>query len=285
MYAVFGAATASYGRRAAPQARMRIQASASLVLVSSVAFGVWASANGASHAALLAALGVVMATATATSMIMRWGPPSALFPLLAFSVNASLPHSSSDLRVALATSASTAGFAMALGRIDSRSPRAVIEVPSTATAVIARTSVLNGALTVMAAATAMLLGLSHPYWAAVAAITPLGAGAQRRRTRRAVHRVVGTVMGLGIAWLLEPFPPSGTFTLIVLAALQVLAELYIVSHYGVAMAFVTPFVLMLPRAVAPDVFVSGADRLATTFIGAALGIAWIQIVERRYPVE
>lgn len=108
----------------------------------------------------------------------------------------------------------------------------------------------------------------------VAAVVPLVGHTTRHRVSRGLQRIVGTALGLvllaGIL-LLEPAPWQ---TVLVIAACQFGAEMFIARQYVLARIFVTPLAListLLVVPAAPGILLR--DRILDTVIGAAVGIA------------
>jgi Fusaric acid resistance protein-like len=95
------------------------------------------------------------------------------------------------------------------------------------------------------AATAIGIGIGHPYWAMVAAVVPLAAPGLRAQVLRPGHRVAGTLLGLPTsAALLAPgFGPLATVLLV--AVLQIVTELVVGRHYGAALLFITPMAMLM----------------------------------------
>ncbi|WP_284982655.1 FUSC family protein [Arthrobacter sp. efr-133-TYG-118] len=118
------------------------------------------------------------------------------------------------------------------------------------------------------------LGFGHGYWAMVAAVVPLVGRSTRHRVQRGIQRIVGTLLGLlvlaGILWL----GPAPWQMVLVIAACQFGAELFIARQYLVAQIFVTPLAListLLVANVPPGLLLR--DRIVETVIGAAVGVA------------
>lgn len=124
--------------------------------------------------------------------------------------------------------------------------------------------------TLVAGAIPLLIGIGHPYWAMVSAIAGLSAATGFHRVLRATHRLVGTVLGLGIAALLLAFEPSGLVVVLLVIALQGGVELFIVRNYTIGLLFLTPLVLVMGR-LAGDV--SAAQLLLERGVETAIGVA------------
>jgi hypothetical protein len=123
--------------------------------------------------------------------------------------------------------------------------------------------------------TAAALGLSSPYWAASTAVS-VQLGTDARATRaRALQRAVGTALGVLVAGALVWADLPVAVEVLIVAVLQLAVELLIAHQYVLAVACITPLVLLLVHIGAPGL--SGAhlvgERLAETGIGVVLALA------------
>ena len=135
----------------------------------------------------------------------------------------------------------------------------------------------------VAGAAATLLGIGHAYWAIAAAVLVLHQGADRSRTlRRGADRLAGTWVGLivaaGILWL----HPQGWWLAVILAVLQLVIELLVVRHYGLASVFITAAALTIATGsrqvnVGELLLARGSD----TLVGCAVGVA-VYLVSSRF---
>ena len=127
----------------------------------------------------------------------------------------------------------------------------------------------------LAGAAATLLDIGHAYWAIAAAVLVLHQGTDRSRTlQRGADRLVGTWVGLvlaaGILWM----HPQGWWLAVILAALQLVIEMLVVRHYGLASVFITAAALTIATGshrvdVGELLLARGTD----TLIGCAVGVA------------
>jgi hypothetical protein len=118
------------------------------------------------------------------------------------------------------------------------------------------------------------LGLGHAYWVGLTAAAVLQGSNVAVTRRRVVHRVVGTVIGVGLAFALLGWGPPIWLVVVVAIVSQGLVELVIAAHYGVAVVPITVLALMLFHLGAPGEDLGGAvaARLVDTGIGAALAL-------------
>jgi uncharacterized membrane protein YccC len=130
-----------------------------------------------------------------------------------------------------------------------------------------------------AALLSLLLGLHRSYWVAMVAGAVLQASHLSRSSAiRAMHRVVGTVLGVAIFGLIELAEPRGLWLVVVLALLQFAIEVVVARHYALALTFITPTALIISAAgCSRNLLALAAERLVDTVLGAAIAMAvlWI----------
>jgi uncharacterized membrane protein YccC len=135
------------------------------------------------------------------------------------------------------------------------------------------------------------LGLGHAYWIGLTAAAVLQASNLMITRRRVVHRLAGTLIGVGLAFAVLGWHPPIWLVVIVVAVFQGLVELVIATNYGVAVAGVTVLALLLYHVAAPGqeaIAVTIGSRLADTAIGAVLALVlrrllWPRATLRRLP--
>ena len=277
LYATFGAFTAVYARGATKASRLRTQAAVGLVLTAAVASGA-AVALSADRAWWAVPVTAVWASAAArASDSFRWRPPGPTFAVFAVAACAAVPlDTPSTVAAATAVAAGTAAFAVllaaleparrggpagGLGPVDPPLHRQRIHAARCAVAVL-----LAGGL-------ATAVGIGHPYWAMVTAVVPLATVTLSRQVVRGVHRVLGTVVGLGVAGLLLALPLTPVVTILVAAGLQLVTELLVARHYGAALVTITPLALLLVDLARPEpIGQLLADRAVETLLGVAVGL-------------
>jgi uncharacterized membrane protein YccC len=134
----------------------------------------------------------------------------------------------------------------------------------------------------LAGVAAMLLGIGHAYWAIAAAVLVLHQGADRSRTlRRGADRLAGTWVGLilaaGILWL----HPQGWWLAVILAVLQLVIEMLVVRHYGLASVFITAAALTIATGTRHvDIGDLLLARGSDTLVGCAVGVAVFLVASR-----
>ncbi len=296
LFATFGAFAALYGRADGHGARGRMQLSAAAVLVACVTLGTAVAVSPARDWLVLPVAALVAAAAVAVSDLARWHPPGALFPIFALAACAAVPAAPERIPLAAAVAAASALLAVAIGvaggarpRLDPRR-RAQRDVarrsdalhgraPAARAAAAARRvnrrdAVTAAVATGVAGLIPTVFGLGHPYWAMVGALAAISGPDTTARLVRAGHRAAGTLLGVAVAAALLSFPLSPLETILVVVALQCVAELLVGRNYALALIAVTPLALLMVELAHPV----GAstllrDRVLETLLGAAVGAA------------
>src|SRR5699024_1228286 len=119
----------------------------------------------------------------------------------------------------------------------------------------------------------------HLYWVVAFSALVLHQGGPRvARTYRALHRLLGTVVGLALFLLVVTLHPTGWWLIGLIVLLQSTIELLGTRNYGLAVALITPLALLIasggnvPQQPLPLV----GERLLDTVIGVvvALVVLW-----------
>ena len=134
------------------------------------------------------------------------------------------------------------------------------------------------------------LGLGHAYWVGLTAVAVLqGSNLAVTRTR-VVHRVVGTVVGVGLGFAVLGWGPPLWLVALVAVVFQSVVELVIVTRYWLAVVAITVLALVLFHLGSPteDVGAAIGARLLDTAIGAAVALLlrlalWPRATSSRLP--
>lgn len=122
------------------------------------------------------------------------------------------------------------------------------------------------------------LMIPSPYWAQVAAVAPLSETRRMGQVNRALHRVVGTVLGVVIAAFLMSFPSEPWQTVVWIVVMQFLAEMFVTRNYSLGLVFVTPLALLMVHLANPERnYEMLVPRIVETTIGAAVGIVVVVV--------
>ena len=123
------------------------------------------------------------------------------------------------------------------------------------------------------------LGLGHPYWAILTAAIVLHLWVGRiATTLRALHRAVGTVLGLGVVYGVGLLHPAPWALIGVVVACIIGMTMLLPFSYAIAMICVTPMSLLsIEAATGAPVLDLVQDRFVETLIGAgaAILVTWL----------
>ncbi|WP_427135409.1 FUSC family protein [Pseudarthrobacter sp. S9] len=293
IFASFGAFTGIYGRNEPHGRRFTTQLRAGALMLLVVLLAALTARAGEAFALSPASTTWIQVLATTLvagggSLIVAWWrlrPAGSLFHIFAFAAIASIP-SQPPLWQGMLAAALTVAFCLLVGMSSrlARSRRTPWERPKPArlTPGEKRAAWLEGVGYLVAAGLAGTLGtvagewlgFGHNYWAMVAAVVPLVGHSTRHRVSRGVQRIIGTALGLVLLAGILLLQPAPWQTVLVIAACQFGAEMFIARQYVLAQVFVTPLALISTLLVAPTApGILLRDRILETVIGAAVGIA------------
>ncbi|WP_075601898.1 FUSC family protein [Saccharicrinis aurantiacus] len=127
---------------------------------------------------------------------------------------------------------------------------------------------------------AFYFDLNKPYWVPIACLTVLQGVNFSHMKIRSIHRVLGTSIGVGIAWVLSLYVSSPMAIIVGIMSLQFIIGNLIPRNYGLAVMFITPLTILLTDFNATDVGISSAsmiDRLFDNIIGCIIGLigGWV----------
>lgn len=287
IFAVFGALAGVFGRVEPHWLRLKHQSLAGLFLSLSIVGGVISGSVGITGWPLVGIGTIIAGVLSIASDVLHLRPSGPLFFIFAFMATARVPFDG-QVWEAAAVGVTSVGVALTLGFIGrlwarrTEPDRQLSEAPrppwSRIYAQAGRYVVAVG----LSGSIAIASGLGHHYWAMVAACAPIAVAEASGGMVRAVHRVIGTYGGvlLTAALLMVQWPPLGLA--ILLACLQFVGEVFVISHYSLALVFITPMALMMTEFVAPGP--TGnliADRALETTIGAAVAFVVIFLSTRK----
>lgn len=133
--------------------------------------------------------------------------------------------------------------------------------------------------TALAGSIAVLAGLGRPDWAVLSAALVLQMGPDRMHGAvRGTHRVVGTLVGVGLYAALHMLDLHIGVLIVVLTLLNMLIELTVSTNYAFAVMFITPLALLIGGPNTP-IAEQVRDRILETVLGVgiALIVAWVML--------
>lgn len=285
-YGVFGAINSVYGKQVSYTERARLQAVAGVALTGAVVAGT--AVGVVAPGSLLAVVVMSLAALLGYVLSKTHGliPIPSLFLVFASGTLSSYRHHPGDILLAIAVSMGAATFSLALGQVGrvlptSHRPRVAAperlplgRVLGTRDRQLGVVAHFVGPLAAGTAAT--MAGIGHPYWAAVTATVPLIGPNLAARLARGSLRFLGTLVGVGVAFLLLAPRPSVWVLVGAVALLQVVTELFVGRNYGIAVVAITPMALILTTlGTDAPVHQLVADRLIETLIGAAVSMVML----------
>lgn len=126
----------------------------------------------------------------------------------------------------------------------------------------------------------LAFGLGRPDWAIVSGLLVLQWGPDRiPGTIRGLHRVVGSVIGIGLYAILHLIGVQGWSLLIALAICQFFAEVFVVRNYALCVIFTTPLALLMGNAITEplgDIVISRTAEVLLSIIFSLL-LLWFFI--------
>lgn len=291
IYAAFGAFAGIYAKSETSIRRLKQQSIAGSLLVVCVGLGLTFASLDASPWAVVMTTAVVAGGGSIAADYWGLRPTGSLFFVFAFAAIASLPEVPPLWQGLLVGAGSTLlsvllgmaprlpgllrnGFNPGSGSENTGRPLRWDVLLTHA----ARYFVAAG----MAGSIATIAGIGHSYWAMVAAVVPIAAPTLSGRLTRAVHRIIGTLGGVGVTAVILALPLQPWHIVLLIVLLQFLAEMFVMRHYTVALFFITPLALLMSYVVTqgnPGQLL--VDRAVETIIGALVGVGVIVLMRER----
>lgn len=146
-------------------------------------------------------------------------------------------------------------------------------------------SLIFGLFMGLSLAIAFLLKLDNPYWIPISCLAVMQGGSTKHIGLRGTQRIIGTLIGLGITWLIAFGNPTTLFIVISIIFLQIFVEFLVVRNYALAVIFITILTIFLAEsggnlsAYTNQIFTA---RLMDIIIGSIIGIVggWILFHEK-----
>ncbi|QPT52864.1 FUSC family protein [Rothia kristinae] len=288
IYAAFGAFTAIYGRQEAPRLRLRHQCQAALMLLVCIALGLGLSRAHADPWLVVAVCGLVAGGGAVLTAVLRLRPAGSTFLIFAAGAIGSIPHPASWSQ-GLGTAGATAAWSVLAGLAGAllgEGRRGHVAPPPGPHGMDRRRAVRYGLMFFLAPLIAGLLGqasgLSHSYWAMVAAAAAIAGPNSRARLHRGMQRVIGTLGGVLITAFVLSQHPQPWHLVVWVIIFQFLTETYVLRNYAFATLFITPLALLMLQLGHPSsVGTVLTARLAETAIGGAVAIALVLLTRTR----
>lgn len=218
------------------------------------------------------------------------GPPGPLFFVMVAAIGANTPVPQEIFlpRLWLVAAGSLGAWLIALSysvyALRRRVPRPLPERPADVANYVFVDSAVIALAVGASLAFADLLQLEKPYWVPVSCVAVLQGANLRAVWNRQVHRVVGTSLGLLLAWGFLALPLGPWSLSLILMLLTFAIETAIVRHYAFAVTFVTPLALLLAEAATQGNVPASSllrARFVDTIVGCLVGFLGGFVLYRR----
>ena len=228
---------------------------------------------------------VLTFTAILVTMLCRYynlSPPGSLFFIMAASIGAYSPGEVMQvpLKVGLLTMGSLLAcliaFFYSVFMLRLVPPKPVTPLPPATFDFVVFDSIIIGAFVGISLALAQALQLEQAYWVPVSCLAVIQGMSLRAVWNKQLQRVIGTGVGLLLAWGLLSLPLEKWSISFVMIMLAFLIEVLIVRHYAIAAIFITPMTILLVEAstlghASPNVLIQA--RFFDTVLGCLVGLA------------
>ncbi|MBD1426710.1 FUSC family protein [Sphingobacterium arenae] len=134
---------------------------------------------------------------------------------------------------------------------------------------------------------AFLLDFDNPYWIPISCLAVMQGQTTKHIWLRASQRVLGTLLGLGITWLIAFGNPTPLFMVIGITILQIIVEYLVVRKYAIAVVFITILTIFLAEShgvLSQNTNQVFFARLVDITIGSTIGAlgGWVLFQERMH---
>ncbi|BAE50014.1 FUSC family protein [Paramagnetospirillum magneticum] len=232
-----------------------------------------------SHLIPVLMMPVLVFIAILTTMLCRYyrvGVPGSLFFIMAASIGAYSPVEllQIPLMVGLlsmgALLASLIAFFYSLEMLRLRPAAPIEPLPPASFDFVIFDSVVIGAFVGASLALAQVLHLEKAYWVPVSCLAVIQGTSLRAVWNRQIHRIVGTGLGMLLAWGLLSLPLNNWGIAVTMMLLTFAIETAIVRHYAFAVVLITPLTILLAEAATMGQG-SAAELIQSRFIDTCLG--------------
>ncbi len=223
-------------------------------------------------------------TAILVTMVCRFyniTPPGSFFFIMVAAIGAVAPSNVMDVPLKVGLFAMGCmlscmiAFLYSLYMLRLKQPRPVSPLPHPTFDFVIFDSIVIGVLVGISLALAQLLNLPQPYWVPVTCAAVIQGVSMRAVWNKQLQRVVGTAMGLLLAWGLLSTPLNNWQISLVIMGLTFLVETFVVRHYALAAVFITPMSILLVEVAtlghaSPAILIRA--RFFDTILGCLIGL-------------
>ncbi len=233
-------------------------------------------------AATIVLLTLIASLVTMVCRLYCVGPPGSLFFIMVAAIGAysPIPVQALPQQLGLLTLgcllACLIAFAYSLYSVRLQAPSPAPGLSLRGPEFVVLESLLIGAFVGLSLALAQALNMERPYWVPVSCLAVIQGASLRAVWVKQVHRLVGTALGLLLAWALLSLPQDKWLIAGMVMLLTVIVESLVVRHYGLAVIFITPLTLFLAESAQPGLLVPDRlmmARFVDTLLGCLVGLA------------
>lgn len=212
--------------------------------------------------------------------IFRLGPPGNFFFIMIASMASCQPFALEAIPIKAGLLALGVLFACTLALLYSMYMTAKYKdklqavIPVKKNTIIISESLIIGAFTGIPLLVAHLLEFQNPYWVPISSLAIMQGISLTHVWQRSFHRMLGTVLGIGLTWIFLQFNLAPLSVCIWILVLQFIIEMLIVRHYALACLFITPLTIFLADigslfSIDPNLLIS--SRLTDIVVGSLIG--------------
>lgn len=211
-------------------------------------------------------------------------PPGNFFFIMVASIAIAAPHDPAEISTDIGNFAIGVMIACLVGLLYSMvALRGITDKPNIVvvkkSAYVNMTeSVIFGAMVGISLLIANMLRLKNPYWVPISCMAVMQGVTVTHVWARALQRVIGTFIGLGLAWFILRWNITAIGICLSIFLLQTIVEFFIPRNYGIAVVFISVLTIFLAE---PNQILTGdpnhliaarfLDILMGCFIGAVGG--------------
>ncbi len=146
-------------------------------------------------------------------------------------------------------------------------------------------SLTFGIVMAFSLAIAFSLDIKNSYWIPISCLAVMQGNSTQHIWLRGIQRIIGTLVGLGITWLIASFHPTALVMVIGIILLQIIVEFLVVRNYAIAVIFITILTIFLSESgkqLTQNTNTVFLARMIDIFIGSVIGIigGWILYHEK-----
>ncbi|MDR3369502.1 FUSC family protein [Rhodoferax sp.] len=191
------------------------------------------------------------------TMVCRFyavGPPGSLFFIMAAAIGAYAPGEllqmpqSVGLLTLGALLACLIAFFYSLYHLRQQAAEPVRPLPPASFDFVIYDSVVIGGFVGLSLVVAQVLHMERAYWVPMSCMAVMQGATLRAVWHKQVQRIVGTAVGLLLAWALLQLVLDPWRVALLMMTLTFCIEVLIVRHYGLAVIFITPLTIFLAEA-------------------------------------